>query len=1129
MKSLRKQKMSVWVVLAIAMIVLSVMLFFVPTYHVSASSLDDFDAFQDAIYEMMKLDENQTSSIDLQSEESEEKEYCRIILTTDKDVDDCGAIMSASYKDYRVFQYQDSESSALAFEYYSNLPEVTSLSYDFDIKVEANVENGAVTSAQFNSWGADYVGYGEYQSTLLESTSVDNLNKVVVVVLDSGINTEHKLFQGRILHQYAKDYTNDADESATQYLYEDYNGHGTHVSGIIADATLSNVYILPLKVLTEEGTGSVNSIVRAIEYVCTIQSTLKSAGYDLKVMNMSIGIDYGSSQVSALKTSTLSSVIKKAYNDNKIVSVVAAGNESKNTSDCVPANVEEAIVVSAATERTYGFYGSQLIFDSSYSNYGETVDFTAPGTSIKSAYIDKDQGYGGDEETEYLSGTSMATPHVTGAVALVYSNPTYSNLEPADLNTLLQENADKSCLYTGGNYTFGNFDRNDYYGYGLINIAKIGTVIEGEVDFSEDEMYHESEFSLTLSYETTLSENQYMQIYYTTDEDATSVNKLTGIKYTGAIKLSKTTKVTATAFVYGQSAGETVLIRRSMDVSKCYYFNNIDFLSKYTVNSDHVLESYTGTKLTTLVVPDSLGVKIIKKGAFSSSPVKKLYLPNTITKFSNLAFEGNSKIEEIYCSSAGLTIGNKAFYGCKNLNVVQVGKITSVGDLAFAYTGLTDFELLYATSVGENAFSSSALKRLVVGKNITTFGSQTALDNSLVVYGYAGTQVEDVALANKVTFVDLTLSSGQIGSHKIIRKSDVLSISVDFVGYGVTVNANFSGGTVAPIVQGQNEFKKTATLNLSGLSEGTYTLSLSFVDVFGTTLTTNTMSLEVVADESETYVVNFEDGEFDVLVDGNIIENGTLLFKNHTYSFEFVPSNGYNLTSVSLGGTTYPTNIPVALKFNQDELSVVVQTEAQSILSIAFDTHDHGTIKVGGASVQEISPNRNSSVEFCVEADDGYYIIAVLLDGQTLNADSNGVYHINNITTNQNVEVVFEQAYWSITLSYVNASGACTVTPAGSGLQNIAHGESREFTILAKDGYVLDFVSVNGKKIEVHGNTFTISDIDEDKDVIISFKSASTIFDQENIVILYYFFVFLGLFVVFLLARLVLKFVKKNK
>ena len=109
-----------------------------------------------------------------------------------------------------------------------------------------------------------------------------NLPQLVVAVLDTGLDSDHSWFLNRIADGGAN-YS--PSTSKTAYEWEDVNGHGTHVSGIITDLTLNNVKILPIKVLGDNGYGYQSSIVLGINYVID----LKQDGMNICAMNMSLG------------------------------------------------------------------------------------------------------------------------------------------------------------------------------------------------------------------------------------------------------------------------------------------------------------------------------------------------------------------------------------------------------------------------------------------------------------------------------------------------------------------------------------------------------------------------------------------------------------------------------------------------------------------------------------------------------------------------------------------------------------------------------------------------------------------------------------------------------------------------
>ncbi|SET37198.1 major intracellular serine protease [Salinibacillus kushneri] len=229
-----------------------------------------------------------------------------------------------------------------------------------------------------------------------------------IAVLDTGCADHRDLNQNII---GGRNFT--TDDNGNPEIFEDYNGHGTHVAGTIAAAENGDGVIgvapesklLILKVLNENGSGQYDWIIEGIHYAIE---------QNVDIISMSLG---GPEDIPELHDA-----IKKAVNHDISV-VCAAGNEGDGDDTTrersYPGSYNEVISVGAVNLQRES---------SEFTNSNKQVDLVGPGEQITSTYLD------GQYAT--LSGTSMATPHITGSLALIKSIETNNferNLTEAEL------------------------------------------------------------------------------------------------------------------------------------------------------------------------------------------------------------------------------------------------------------------------------------------------------------------------------------------------------------------------------------------------------------------------------------------------------------------------------------------------------------------------------------------------------------------------------------------------------------------------------------------------------------------------------------------------------------------------
>lgn len=362
-----------------------------------------------------------------------------------------------SVQGLEIIRAEDGEDVKEVVKEYAALPEVEYAEPNFEIKAEPEIgnvvhydasqslgENAAALGPNdpmfANQWALENTGQngGKAQADIRAVKAWDKTKgseKIVVAVLDTGVDYTHPDLLNNMwlrpanVPEYTDESLGDIDDthgfSAIDDNPMDDNGHGTHCAGIIGAEGDNGfgivgvnwkVEIMPLKFMAANGSGTTADAIECINYVID----RKKEGVNVRIISASWG--------SRMKSKALEDAIRRA-GEAGILFVAASGNDGAN-SDKTPHypagyNLPNIVSVAAMTRN------DQL---ASFSNYGaKSVHVAAPGAEILSTWLN-----GSFEEH---SGTSMATPVVSGVAALILSE--HSNFTVEELRERLFKSVDK--------------------------------------------------------------------------------------------------------------------------------------------------------------------------------------------------------------------------------------------------------------------------------------------------------------------------------------------------------------------------------------------------------------------------------------------------------------------------------------------------------------------------------------------------------------------------------------------------------------------------------------------------------------------------------------------------------------
>jgi len=784
---------------------------------------------------------------------TEEKKDALIVISSEKIKDgEYGAkkVIEAPNHQY-ILQYGSQEEKNIALEELKT-----------DKKIDSVEENGVYTTEEgdYNSWGIEKTSLDH--AVTFANNNIDNMQQVTVAIIDTGCDMSlfNEYYSGKIVEFY-----NVLEQSTTVMV--DEHGHGTHVAGTIAEGTPDNVKILPIKV-SRDGNMYYSDIIAAINYVVYNENA--------QVINMSFG-GYGYNEA-------LEQAIESAREKN-IISVAAAGNDNTSKRH-YPSAFKNTISVASVDSD---------LNKSTFSNYGEEITFTAPGTNIRSIMgkdtsLSKRNDNNDDDDHEIISGTSMATPHAVSAVAILKGYN--KNLTFENVVDILKENAKD----------LGEQGWDQYYGNGLISFKNVefcdGTYCD------ELGVYKDLNKSISSIETQNLSLTKYN--YY-------SITNLMGSKVivnyvdntSEELSIGELPNVEISDYDPIATDSQEVTIKVGDFTTSIKVTNPDNYESgwEYNTLTSGKIE-ITGYKnhnlgIERLYVPDTIDSKQVVafadnfKFAESGSDIESytyLYLPSTFTRIGNYSLAGTN-IKHIYGFDNKVEVGAHAF---ENSEIVSIDiPIIKIEDYAFKDC----FELL-SVKVWKESPSSPYYNELSIG-NYAFYNCKKLEKIEMVAdhnYNYVG-DIGEYAFYNCVSLSFFDLKPGtDIGEYAFYNTFLLSNISLensDSIGKYAFYSSGISKLGVRNTVINESSFENCKNLkevDIGGLESSGRIESRAFWGSGVEIIHLN--DVEYIAEDAFAYApikgsngTTQNDGIYQEVTNLGIVENGNKLLVGYTDAF----------------------------------------------------------------------------------------------------------------------------------------------------------------------------------------------------------------------------------------------------
>ncbi|MBE6772316.1 MAG: hypothetical protein E7547_09280 [Ruminococcaceae bacterium] len=528
------------------------------------------------------------------------------------------------YDCLHFLQYSTEEEAKYAYKKFT-FEDIEYVEYDFYMNLYT--ESSVQKSDSHMSWNSSAVQFDEAVD-YLTNKNID-CEEIRVAIIDSGVYKGHEFFE---VEEGVADriidcgYTYDvlmSDENNNDYTVkypstEDILFHGTFVAGVIFDNSMENVKIVPFRITNTIKT-PYSKILHALSKIIEI-NTNEMVADDIDVINMSFA---NTLNIEDKNCYTMIEKLEQA-SELGVILIAAAGNSNKSTDKILPAAHPKVITVSATNENSA---------PASFSNYGPSVDISAPGVNITSPtprmLTDSNDGVFVPYNAYMTdSGTSYSAPIVAAAVAMLKSiDP---DITPAEAEKIIKE-----TVYTPEKWEENCNGKN--YGTGIVNFYNmVKAVIEPE---------HSATPIIKLNsdnkFEITVPEGSDLRIYYTLDGTIPDINNHSIYKEPLNLKNKNCSKIIAVCHENGKFIGEPVTYNMIKYDTKTIFYKWSDSLSTENKLKNANWQSYNpnivsvdsegnirgiSKGVTRITATLSTGEKIIWKVIVKYSPVQAFFV-----------------------------------------------------------------------------------------------------------------------------------------------------------------------------------------------------------------------------------------------------------------------------------------------------------------------------------------------------------------------------------------------------------------------------------------------------------------------------------------------------------------------